>query len=94
VVLAVLEEEQELGALGQERRTFLKETVELRIVETVKMIRKVCNSLSLLIIWYRMYIVCQDIAANNYVCLHQCLYWQVVMFSLYMKSFVLILTKI
>jgi hypothetical protein len=41
VVLAVLEEEQELGALGLERRTFLKETVELRIVETVKMIRKV-----------------------------------------------------
>jgi hypothetical protein len=46
VVLAVLEEEQELGALGRERRTFLKETVELRIVETVKMIRKVCNPLT------------------------------------------------
>jgi len=26
----------------QERRTFSKETVELRIVETVQMIRKVC----------------------------------------------------
>jgi hypothetical protein len=46
VVLVVLEEEQEVGALGQERRTFLRETVELRIVETAKMIRKVCNPLT------------------------------------------------
>jgi hypothetical protein len=43
VALVVLEEEQELGAMGQERRTFLRGTVELRIVETVKMIRKVCK---------------------------------------------------
>lgn len=38
----MVEQELELGALEPGRRTFLKETVELRIVETVKMIRKVC----------------------------------------------------
>jgi hypothetical protein len=41
LALQVVEQELELGTLGQARRIFLKEALEQKIVETVKMIRKV-----------------------------------------------------